>query len=708
MIVQGACPHDCPDTCALRVTVDQGRAVRVAGDPDHPTTAGTLCTKVSRYTERTYSPDRLTTPLRRVGAKGEGRFEPIGWDLALRLIADRLGNVAARDPQRILPYSYAGTMGWVQGEGMAMRFFHKLGASLLDRTICSSPGMTALQYTLGGSVGMDVERFVDSGLILIWGSNPITSSVHFWGIAQEAKRRGARLVAIDPYRSDTAMKCDQHVALRPGTDAALALGMMRVLIEEGLIDRDYIDRYTIGFDALAERAAAWSPDRVAAACGIEPGTVIDLARNYGRIRPAAIRLNYGMQRVRGGGNAVRAIACLPALVGAWRDPAGGLLLSSSQMVPTTPARHTRPDLLPGWPERIPRTINMIDIGPALLQADPPIDAVVVYNSNPLAVAPDSEQVIRGFSREDLFTVVIEQFRTDTADYADIVLPATTQLEHFDLHKAYGHWYVLANHPAIEPIGEARPNADIFRALAAQMGFHDEALRASDLEIARDAMDWAHPAAGGASLEDVLERGWIRMQHPAAPFAEGGFPTPSGRCEFWSERLARQGLDPLPDHLPPRESRESDPELASRYRLALISPPARNFLNSSFANVPSLVGMEREPRCEIHPEDAQARGIADGDPVTIFNDRGRFEVRARVSDRIRPGVVLAWGLWWPRTVPGGRNVNAVTSTAITDLGRGPTFYDCLVEVVPQPLKPFAQEPAPRPAGATVTGRAQPDR
>jgi anaerobic selenocysteine-containing dehydrogenase len=482
-----------------------------------------------------------------------------------------------------------------------------------------------------------------------------------------------------PYRSDTALKCDQHIALRPGTDAALALGLIHCLVLEGLIDRDYVERYTLGFDALAERAAAWTPERVAQVCGIDPQTVIQLARDYGGIRPAAIRLNYGMQRVRGGGNAVRAIACLPALVGAWRDPAGGMLLSSSNMVPTTPARHTRPELLPGWPHRWPRTVNMVEIGEALLGADPPIEALIVYNSNPLAVAPDSGRVVEGFSREDLFTVVIEQFQTDTADFADIVLPATTQLEHFDVHKAYGHCYVLANHPAIEPLGEARPNADIFRSLAARMGFDDEAFKASDRDIARDAMDWGHACVGGATLEDVLERGWVRMQHPPAPFAQGGFPTPSGRCEFWSDRLARQGLDPLPDHLPPYESIEADPALAARYPLALISPPARNFLNSSFANVPSLVAREREPSCEIHPDDAAARRIAEGDRVRIFNDRGAFQVRAQVSDRIRPGVVLAWGLWWPKTTAGGRNVNAVTGTALTDLGRGPTFYDCLVEL-----------------------------
>ena len=675
-VVRGACPHDCPDTCALLVTVRDGRAIRVAGNPEHGSTAGTLCTKVSRYTERTYSRDRLLQPMRRVGRKGEGRFEPVSWDQALDDIASRLGAIAARDPQRILPYSYAGTMGWVQGEGMGSRLFHRMGASLLDRTICSSPGVTGLQYTLGGAVGMDVERFADSKLILIWGSNPITSSVHFWSIAQQAKRRGAKLIAIDPYRTDTALKCHEHIALMPGTDAALALGMMHLLIADGRLDRDYIARHTLGFDALAERAAQWTPARTAQVCGIREDQVRSLAHDYGSIRPAAIRLNYGMQRVYGAANAVRAVACLPALVGAWRDPAGGVLLSSSHMVPITPARHVRPDLLQG---ARPRTINMVEIGDALLAADPPIEAVVVYNSNPVAVAPESDKVIRGFAREDLFTVVLEHFQTDTADYADYLLPATTQLEHFDVHKSYGHWYVLANQPAIAPLGEARSNSDVFRDLARRMGFTDPELQASDQQIARDAMDWQHPVAGPESFERMMETGWIRMAHADAPFAHGGFPTPSGQCEFYSARLAKEGHDPLPDWLPNRESKHSNPELARRYPLAIITPPARHFLNSSFVNVESLQATEREQRCELHPDDAAARGIADGDLVRVFNDRGSFLARASVSDRARPDLVVAWGLWWHKLVAGERNVNAVTGQALTDLGRGPTFYDCLVEV-----------------------------
>jgi anaerobic selenocysteine-containing dehydrogenase len=693
-VVRGACPHDCPDTCAWRVTVRDGVAVRIAGDADHPPTGGALCTKVSRYLERTYSADRLSSPLRRVGPKGSGRFEPAGWDEAIDAIAARLGAIAARDPQRILPYSYAGTMGLVQGDGMGARFFHALGASLLDRTICSSPGLHGLAYTLGGAVGMDVERFADARLILIWGSNPITSTVHFWSRAQEAKRRGAKLVAIDPYRSATAERCDVHVALRPGTDGALALGLVQQLVAQGRVDRAWVDAHTVGYQALADRAAAWTPERVAATCGIPAEQVVALARDYGTLAPAAIRLNYGMQRVRGGANAVRLVAGLPALVGAWRDPAGGVLLSSSGHFGLDVAAWQRPDLLAG---RRPRTINMVTIGDALLEADPPVEAVVVWNSNPVAVAPDSAKVRRGFEREDLFTVVIEQFATDTADHADWVLPATTQLEHFDLHKTYGHRWWVMNRPAIAPLGQALPNAEIFRRLAARMGLDHPALRASDEEIAADALALDDPrlpgamaraaaAAGGsgphaarAALAALAEQGFARLEVAPAPFADGGFPTPSGKVEFASARLAAMGLDPLPDWLPPHESSESDPALAARYPLAMISPPARHFLNSTFVNVASLRATEREPRIELHPDDAAARGLADGAMVRAFNDRGAFLARLRVTDRTRPGVATAMGIWWPKLAPGGHNVNAVTSQALTDLGRGPTFYDCLVEV-----------------------------
>src|SRR6478752_373880 len=484
-VVRAACPHDCPDTCAMLVTVENGRAIDIRGAPDHPTTDGTLCTKVARYLDRTYSSERLRYPMRRVGAKGEGRFARISWDEALDEVATRFKAIAASadGPQAILPYSYAGTMGLLQGSSMDRRFFHRLGASLLDRTICASAGKAGWAAVIGASMGMDLEEYTGSRLILIWGSNPIASNLHFWTRAQEAKRRGAKLVAIDPYRSATAEKCHEHVALLPGTDAALALGVMHVLIGEGYVDRDYVDRYTVGYDALAGRAREWTPERAARTCGIAPEQVIRLAHEYGTTKPAAIRLNYGMQRVHGGGNAVRAVACLPALVGAWRDPAGGALLSSSGTFPVDTAALERPDLIQGRP----RTINMSAIGDALMHADdPPIRAIYVYNSNPVAVAPDSSMVTAGFSRNDLFCVVHEIFRTDTADYADILLPATTQLEQTDVHSSYGHLYAVANNPAIAPIAEALPNTEVFRRLAARMGFTEPCFSDSDDAMAREA------------------------------------------------------------------------------------------------------------------------------------------------------------------------------------------------------------------------------
>jgi anaerobic selenocysteine-containing dehydrogenase len=680
--VRGACPHDCPDTCALLTTVENGVAVRVQGNPEHPATAGVLCTKVARYPERTYHPDRVLQPLKRSGPKGSGQFTPVSWDEALDTIAARLGAIAARNPEAVLPYSYAGTMGLVQGEAMAARFFHRMGASLLDRTICSAAGGEALLYTIGAKLGMRVEFFAESRLILIWGSNSITSNLHFWRHAQEAKRRGARLVCIDPRRTETAEKCHEHLQLLPGTDAALALALMHELITHDWLDRDYIERHTLGFEALAARALQWPPERAAEVCGLPVAQIRALAQAWGTTQPAAIRLNYGMQRVRGGGNAVRAIACLPALTGAWRHRAGGLLLSSSGAFPIDRAALQRPDLLG---TRRPRTINMSTIGDDLLRVassgfGPKIEALVVYNSNPVAVAPESAKVVQGFAREDLFTVVLEHFRTDTADHADFILPATTQLEHWDIHTSYGHTDVLLNRPAIAPLGEARPNTEIFRALATRMGYTEACFADDDLTLCRTAL------GARVDFERLLAQGFAPLELPEAPFAEGNFPTPSGRCEFWSERLAAQGLDGLPDHLPNHEASGSDP----RHPLAMISPPARHFLNSSFVNVESLRASEGEPLLEIHATDAAARGIADGDEVRVYNDRGSHRCIARISPRARAGVVNGLGVWWRKFGRDGTNVNELTSQRLTDLGRGPTFYDCLVEV--ERFAPGAQRSA----------------
>jgi anaerobic selenocysteine-containing dehydrogenase len=679
-IVRGACPHDCPDTCALLTTVENGRAIAIRGAPDHPATDGVLCTKVARYLERTYSDQRVLYPMRRVGSKGEGRFTRISWEEALATIAARFTQIAESDdgPQAILPYSYAGTMGLLQYASMDRRFFNRLGASLLDRTICASAGKAGWVAAIGAGVGMDVEQYKNSKLILIWGSNPVSSNLHFWTQAQEAKRRGAKLIAIDPYRSATAEKCHEHIAVMPGTDGALALGLMHVLIAENLTDRDYIERYTIGYDALAARAAQWTPERTATACGLTAAQVVALARDYGTIGPAAIRVNYGMQRTAGGGNAVRAIACLPALVGAWRNPAGGALLSSSGTYPVNHQALERPDLIRGEP----RTINMTSIGDALLEArDPPVRAIYVYNSNPVAVAPESGKVRAGFAREDLFCVVHEIFQTDTADFADILLPATTQLEQIDVHSSYGHLYALANNKAIEPLGEALPNTEVFRRLAARMGFTESCFQDSDEDIARQAWRRDDPRARDLDWDTLKVDGWRRLNVPAeyAPFAQGNFPTASGKCEFVSAALAAQGQDPLPAYIPPRESVLTNPALAGRYPLAFISPPARNFLNSSFANLPAFVEEEGTPKLDLHPDDAGRRGIATGDRVRIYNDRGSFTATARVGAKARPGVAVAPSIWWQKLASDGRNANAVTSQALTDLGRAATFYDCLVEV-----------------------------
>jgi anaerobic selenocysteine-containing dehydrogenase len=679
-IIRGACPHDCPDTCALLVTVEDGRAVAVKGAPDHPPTAGVLCTKVARYLERTYSDQRVLHPMKRVGRKGEGRFARISWDEALDTIAARFRSIAEspEGAQAIVPYSYAGTMGLLQGSSMDRRFFHRLGASLLDRTICATAGKAGWAASIGASVGTDVLQVEHARLIVIWGSNPVTSNLHFWNRVQAAKRRGAKLVAIDPYRSLTAEKCHEHIALLPGTDAALALGVMHVLIGEGLIDHDYVAAHTLGYAELAARAAEYPPELVAEICGIAPGVVRALARDYGTIRPSVIRANYGMQRHAGGANAIRAVACLPALVGAWRDAAGGALLSTSGTYPVDGAALERPDLIRG----APRTINMSAIGDALLGAsDPPIRAIFVYNSNPVAVAPDSNRVSAGFAREDLFCVVHEIFRTDTADYADILLPATTQLEQTDVHHSYGHLWAQANNPAIAPLGEARANTEVFRMLAARMGFTEPCFRDDDDALARQAFRPSDPRAAHFDWPTMRERGFARLAVPAvyAPFAHGNFPTPSGKCEFHSTSLAAQGHDPLPTFVPPRESVRSNPEFARRYPLAFISPPARNFLNSSFANLPQFVAEAGGPELQIHPDDAAARGIASGDRVRIHNDRGSFAVPARITDRTRPGVVVAPSVWWRKLSPDGANANAVTSQALTDLGRAATFYDCLVEV-----------------------------
>jgi anaerobic selenocysteine-containing dehydrogenase len=664
------CPHDCPDTCVMTVDVEDGRAVAVGGDPDHRFTQGFLCAKVNHYLERVYSPDRVLRPLRRVGKKGEGRFAPITWDEALDEIAARFRQViAAHGPQAILPYSYAGNMGLLSYGSMDRRFFNALGASLLDRTICASAGAAGLKATMGRSLGFDPEAVVNARFIVAWGANIVSSNVHLWPFIEEARRRGARLVAVDPYRSRTAEKADVHLALLPGTDAALALGVMHVIFRDGLEDREYIERYTSGVDALKARAHEWPPDRVAGVTGLSAREVEDFAEEYATTQPSAIRLNYGLNRHAGAGAAVRTITSLPALTGAWRHAGGGLLLSTSGTFPVDSAALERPDLVPSGT----RTLNMSQLGRILLDPalDPPVKALFVYNSNPAAVAPEQDQVHRGLARQDLFVVVHDLFLTDTADFADVVLPATTTLEHYDIHKAYGHLHLSLSRPAIAPVGESKPNTEVFRRLARRMGLTHPCLSESDEEMARHALVWDHPHLAGISFDRLEREGSVRLSvdDPFAPFARGNFPTPSGRCELFA------------DYVPPREGPTSNPERARTYPLAFISPPAHHFLNSTFSAQPTFVRRESGASLTMHPADAASRRIEDGAMVRTFNDRGSFLARARVSDSARPGVVVGLSIWWAKDCPGGRNANAVTSQELTDMGGGATFYDALVEVEP---------------------------
>ena len=667
----------------MLVTVEDGRAIRVAGDPDHPITRGFLCAKVNRYVERTYHDDRLRTPMRRTGPKGSGQFEPITWDAALDEISERLGAIArsAHGPQAILPYSYAGTMGLVQGSSMDRRFFHLLGASKLDRTICSMAGTIGMRMTVGANVGADGEGVPDSDFILLWGTNTLTANPHLWPFILQARARGAPIICIDPIRTRTAMQCDEWLPIRPGTDAALALGMMHVIFARGLEDRDYLEQHTLGHEAMRERAAEWTPERTSQVTGLAEDVIVSLAERFGRATAAFIRVNYGLQRHAGGGMAVRTIACLPAVAGHWRRAGGGVQLSTSANFMFNKAALERPDLGPAA-----RTINMIRLGDALTLPDagvggPPVQAMIVYNSNPAAVAPDRNTVLRGLAREDLFTVVIEHFQTDTCDWADIVLPATTQLEHWDIHFAYGHHYVTLNRPAIAPVGDAKPNSEIFRLLAARMGMTDPLMLDDDVTLIRQSLDSQSPKLTGVTFETLLEHGWTRLNVPTPflPYADGGFPTPSGKCEFYSARLAEMGLDPLPTYIPPYESIERDPALVARLPLTLISSPAHTFLNTTFVNITSLRRQAHEPEVLLHPADAERRGIAAGVMVTVHNDRGAFMAKARVDTTIREGVAWAPSIWWGKLAADGANANQTTSQRITDMGNGPVFYDNQVEI-----------------------------
>ncbi|MFN8489983.1 MAG: molybdopterin-dependent oxidoreductase [Caldilineaceae bacterium] len=716
-IITGACPHDCPDTCSWQVAVNRtdGKALDIWGNPDHPVTQGKLCGKVDRYLERTYHRDRLTTPLKRVGPKGSGQFAPITWEVAIQEIADRLRQVIAEHgAEAVLPYSYSGTLGYLQGEGMATRFFNQMGASQLARTICAEAGFEGYRYTIGASEGMEPDAYAHAKLILIWGSNTLTSNLHLWPFVQTARKQGARVIVIDPANTRTAQAADEWLPIHPGTDGALALALMHVIINENLHDTDYVEKYTVGFAALAERVQAWPPERAAEITGIPAQRIRQLAREYATVKPAAIRVNYGLQRHYGGGMAIRTITCLPALIGAWRQLGGGIQLSASGFFRRlNGTKLYRYDLLDG---RNPRTINMnrlgdalslnpaelaqayhrprpVDVKPTPAEAMPLVKALLIYNCNPAAVAPDQSKVIAGLQREDLFTVVMEHFQTDTADYADYVLPATTQLEHWDLHKSYGHTYLTLNRPAIAPVGQSLSNSEIFRRLAAALGYTDPCFQESDEEILRTLVEsQRHAVFAGITWERLLQDGYARLNlpQPYLPFAEGNFPTPSGKCEFYSEKMAKDSYDPVPTYVPPKWSEGQgaggkglgagqEPQLTTRNSLVCISPPAHSFLNTTFTVVDRLRKREKMPLLQIHPQDARPRQIMDGDQVRVWNELGSVTLTATVTESIVPGTVLAPGVWWSKFSPDGRNINQIVAQTEADMGSGAVFYDAQVWV-----------------------------
>jgi anaerobic selenocysteine-containing dehydrogenase len=755
-VVHAACPHDCPDACGVLITVEDGRATKIQGDPEHPVTRGFLCAKVAKYLDRVYSPNRVLYPMRRIGPKGPAAraadagksaratqadltqiWQRISWDEALDEITSRFRKITHEfGSEAILPYSYGGTLGALNGASMDRRFFHRLGASQLDRTICSAAGEAGLKSVLGAKLGTEPEQFRHSKYIIAWASNIHGNNVHLWPFIAEAGRNGAKLVVIDPYRTRTAACADWYLPINPGTDAALALGIMHVIIGEGLHDADYVAKYTQGFEELCQKVKEYPPERVAQWTGIAADDIRKLAREYATVRPSVIRLNYGVQRSEGGGMATRAIAMLPCITGSWKEIGGGLQMSLSGAFELNSDALKRPDLMKSALGRDARVINMVELGRVLnAQHDPAVKALFVYNSNPAAVCPNHNEVVRGLRRPDLFTVVHEQFLTDTTDYADIVLPATTFFEHEDLQTAYGHYYVQLSKQAIAPLGECRSNVEVFRALAERMGFEEDCWRDGVNEMIDAALNSKNPWLAGISRERLEREPHVRLnfgkaapgsrlpvsgsgdelgreeqishreeaqlrsagqpgacpelaegaavptrvektQAPFLPFAHGNFRTASGKAELYSEALKAQGFDPVVEFKPPSESRHG--KHSETFPLELLARKADNFLNSTFSNVSSVQEMEEPGLLEMHAADATARTIADGDSVRVFNQRGQVLLKARVDGAVQPGVVSA-RLNWAKLTPGFDSINSLTSEKLTDMGNSATFYSVLVEV-----------------------------
>ena len=667
-IFKSVCSLDCPDQCGLLIHKKDGKIVKIQGDPDHPVTQGNICNKVRNMTERIYDPKRLKTPLKRTGPKGSGAFEPISWDEAIETIRSRWMELIEKDgAESILPYSFYGNMGNLTAEGMDRRFFHRLGSSQLDRAICTPAGSTGYKYTMGGSIGTDPEHTTETKLFIFWGINAVSTNMHQITIAQKARKNGAKIVVIDVHKNQTGRMADWFIPVLPGTDSALALGIMHVLFAEGLADEAFLQEYTVGHEELRRHVLQYDPDTVAAITGVPREDIIKLARLYGKTSPSLIRIGNGLQHHDNGGMIVRTIACLPAITGQWTVKGGGAIKGNTAFLAYNTKALQRPDLLNG---RTPRVINMNQLGKALLEiADPPIRSLFVYSSNPAVVAPEANKVRKGLVREDLFTVVHDLFLTETARYADIVLPASSAFENTDFYTSYWHHYTQIQKPVIEKYGESKSNTEVFRLLSEAMGFDDEPLKDSDEEMIRQALDYPeNPWLEGIDYDSLSEKHFVKAKREA--IFPDRLPTPSGKIELYSKQMEQDGYPALPTHTPLAET--------SDYPFLFVPGPNHNFLNSTFSNNAKHIKLEKEPKVHLNIKDAEAKGIKDGDAVKIWNDRGDCVLTAAVGENVLPGVVVSQGLWADAE---GKNylVNALTPDRLADMGGGATFFSGKVDI-----------------------------
>ncbi|NRD76748.1 molybdopterin-dependent oxidoreductase [Bacillus sp. BRMEA1] len=687
-IFRSVCSLDCPDQCGLLLHKKDGKIVKVEGDPNHPVTQGNICNKVRNMAERIYDGKRLKTPLKRIGQKGEGKFTPISWEEAISTITTRWKEMIQTDgPESILPYSFYGNMGRIAAEGIDRRFWNHLGASQLDRAICSSAGSVGYKYTMGGSFGIDPEDTIHSKLIIFWGINAASTNMHQVVLAQKArKQNGAKIVVIDVQKNQTARLADWFIPIYPGTDSALALGLMHILFAENMVDDDFLQKYTVGYTELREHIASYDPVKVAEITGVPVEDIYKLARMYGTTSPAYIRIGNGPQHHDNGGMFVRTVSCMPAITGQWLVKGGGAIKGNSGYLAFNSESLQRPDLLKNKHTRV---INMNQLGDALMDLNPPVKSLYVYGSNPAVVAPSSNKVRNGLAREDLFMVVHDLFLTETAKYADLVLPATSSFENTDFYTSYWHHYIQLQQPVIEPFAEAKSNVEVFRLLAAGMGFTDSVFAETEAEMIASALDHPqNPYLEGICYENLVEKTYMKAQ--TKPLFSGALPTPSGKIELYSERMKQDGYPPLPTYIPLADDGD--------FRFSFVPGPTHHFLNSTFSNNSKHISLEKEPRLFMHQLDAESLGIKDGDLVRVWNLRGECMIKAAVGEQVLPGVVVTQGLWAdaaestyagaPVSSAGRADtyvqsakylINQLTPDRIADMGGGAVFFSGRVNV-----------------------------